>query len=355
MIKIYNVGSTVPSLRGIIELLRGLPDEYVTLLQQLKPPLEWKTAEEWLEGWRVLNRHDIYQSELARLLMTSSKKIPDDFSLDQLTTEKLHEIVDHFLFVGASRRDEKRREQLDALLRKAPDDERLASALVSALTNSLQNETNSETFERRFAGPSPALKRLFERLAPDLQQKLVALFARKNKERFQDEAYELYKYIVETQPTLALQPYERAVLQYLRSALGANLKDQIGTWYYTFLDADAIDEQLDNLLNDPPGEALAEDYAQDIQNAPKQSLMSRLATFFGFRSAADTSLTIVPADAPSAEEKKTEETDSAGEEKQQTATAVTADEKPHQDKESYDDSDYLIVEVEVDQRRDKTR
>jgi len=83
MVKTRAVGNAVPNLKGIIDLLGELSAGEVDALAELRPRLTWRSAGRWLEGWQTLNRPDVYQAEIVRLLV-SNEDIPSDFSFESL-------------------------------------------------------------------------------------------------------------------------------------------------------------------------------------------------------------------------------------------------------------------------------
>jgi hypothetical protein len=261
MVKTQRVGSAVPDLQGIIELLGDLSSEEADMLAELRPPLTWRSAGRWLQGWRTLNREEVYQRELVRLLRLR-EGIPEDFSLDQLEDESLREVIADALAGGDESKDDSSRGRLVNLLNRKAEDGRVGAVISSTLRDVVRDGERARVLARRFKKRSHASELLIGRIEAPLQGELIALFAESNYEQFLTETYKLYREALDSKRPL--HPFDRAVLRFLRTDRGERFKNQIGTWYYNFLEAGDINENLRRLLNEPaaerPDENLEETY-----------------------------------------------------------------------------------------------
>jgi hypothetical protein len=243
MIKTQRVGSAVPNLQGIIDLLRGLTDEEIERLAGLIPPLTWKSSRSWLAGWETLQRRDLYQRDLVRLVL-SQEDPPESFSTDQLTENNLRTVITGVLTDGAEDTDAKSRHLIRTLLSQKPRDGRLTHMVLAALKEARDDSARAEVLARRFRQRSRASELLFQQIDEPSQDELIALFAKSDEERFVTEAYQIYIRVLNS--LLPLSQYDRALLRFLRHKRA--IKNRIATWYHNLLEADDIDKNLDMLL-----------------------------------------------------------------------------------------------------------
>jgi hypothetical protein len=245
MIKTQRVGSAVPNLQGIIELLGGLSSEEVEMIAELKHPLTWRSARSWLAGWSTLQRVDLHQRDLVRLVC-SEEDLPEDFSTEQLTDESLREVIVGALTGGSADSDVHYRYLIESLLTHKPLDGRIARVVSAALKEGSGDPALALVLARRFGQSSRASALLFDQIGEDSQDELIALFGRSDEERFVTEAYQIYMKVLNSFDPLP--QYDRALLRFLRSKRAERFKNRIATWYHGFLEASDIDKNLDLLI-----------------------------------------------------------------------------------------------------------
>jgi len=135
---------------------------------------------------------------------------------------------------------------VDAALRYVAQDEARASRLA-------------QRFKRLANGSVKTTASLvLTSLAPGPQQRWFSIMAAAETEWFAGHASDLYEKVVEVPSEL--DPYQRAVLEFLRSSEGERTRRQIATWNYGLFSGDEIELNLEKILDvqeSPPEEAEA--------------------------------------------------------------------------------------------------
>lgn len=263
--------SSLPNLQGLVEFIGDLPEEVVEDLSRLQPaPASGAGVKHWLEGWHRLGRPDVAEREAVRLLIETDRS--ESYLLDQLKPEGLGQVFDRLLFGGQSEDDELYRNRFERLA--ARSDDRLHQAIATALDTCWNDEAKQETFLRRLAWHKPTLNILLESVSEPTQDRVMTLLAQHDGDRFMDEAYALYRLVLEAQPPKSA--YTTAMLRFLLSRQGDEIKKQIGIWYHGLLDADHVEKNIREILGVSPADQPTGSATAEVSEAGRSSWPRRI-------------------------------------------------------------------------------
>lgn len=282
MVKLHRVGSAVPDLQGMVNLLGPLETDEIELLANLRPPLTSKSADRWLAGWRALNQEEIFQRELVRIIQATDKA-PEGYSFDQLDENSLQRLIKDALVSGDEEDDTKCRSRLVNIAKRIKFDI-FEQTITSALREAILDPNERLTLGRRFRKRSAATEQIFRCLDDTTQDAVVVIFEEGDRQQLEMEALELYTKAIDSLQPLA--EYDRAVLRFLRRRRSERMKNRIATLYHSILEMDNIDENLECLLDDKPAEKpeqhhepAADSFSDWVSSSLKPVLPDRLHTY----------------------------------------------------------------------------
>lgn len=236
--------SVPPDLHGITQLLGELSNSEIDALHTRRKPRDFKSASRWLAGWKSLNREDIYQSELVRLLLLENR-LPEGFLLSTLSDESLNTLIVGTL--TGDPEDATRLPRLKSLLLKKNEEARLAAALKAHLEKVAVRSERPAVLIQFLQAHRLSRDLLFESLDYPAQEQLLMHLAAEDENGLVERTYKIYREALVSMNPLSV--FERATLQFLHSPKGKKIRNQISSQHLSPLDGD-IDKNLRILLGE---------------------------------------------------------------------------------------------------------
>lgn len=262
----YPATDFVPNLKGLVQFLGTLQDDVINLIAEFQPPLSWKTAARWIDGWEELKKRElihkqligrIVRREMIRLYVESDAAVPQ-WAIEH-TIEIFGLLADRLLFGGTPGDDARYAQRFESLMAELGNRDRIKQALLKLFESDV-DEIKLGDFLRRFAGQPEAQRICFECIPEGLQDQLIAQQARRNQELFAKEAYRLF---CNYKSDNAATDYQKSVFRFLISSPGESLRYKVGGSYYGYPDARQIDRDLQEIMGisaqiDKPNETLSD-------------------------------------------------------------------------------------------------
>lgn len=215
----------IPNLRGLNSFLNGLSDDVIDVLATLRPKLESKGIDGWMEGWRRL-RPEVYQSEVVRSLVQSDKRFQIPAQINKLDYEHRTELFRQLLF------DESELDNQNVLVRgkrfiehAATKGTELKENVAAAFLACETDVRKRDVFYSRYCESTQFLDNLLACLPAEHHLLVVTIIHHRNPGWIETIACRFYGESLK--PAFEMTPYRRAVLSFVASPEGSHFKEAI--------------------------------------------------------------------------------------------------------------------------------
>jgi hypothetical protein len=242
MLSEYPLRKSIPDLFGIQRVLKYVPENLVSFLQQhgvgRRNPV---TLAAWVGGLRNIGEAAMAAKETVRYAVESPNPLPTDWLFHGFDETQLSNLAASLLYKDYAMDDEERRRRCVEVLSTRNTPKRLCETFRRVFKDCLNESHLLENFLRRYSGDVDALERLFACFGKTLSCNVARHMARSDEEAFLKSARDVF---ADMEAGAHLTPYRRAVLSHLRS--DEQLLKKLFRW--GLVSVSELDAQLKEML-----------------------------------------------------------------------------------------------------------